>query len=180
MSSVIVKPDTIVVRMVPGFLSVICLQVLALSGDWVDSPCLALLPVQLPFRFLAEFLSGNKLLHFRILHIVLICLRESLPGGVLLGLCVLIPGLKVVDGADDADDIGGKADVLHDIVHGLISHGAFVDGIAGNGGGIHALHLRLELGQGEALLGGGAAHEPACAVRGGLVPIVVASAGADE
>ena len=81
-------------------------------------------------------------------------LPEIAPRQQAVYLCALVVRLEVIDGTDDADDIGGGANVAHDIIHGLVDHRAFVKGIPGNRGRIDTLHLGLELGQSKTLLGG--------------------------
>ena len=44
------------------------------------------------------------------------------------GVSVLLPGLEVVDGLDDLHHLGGGADVVQNVGHPLVGHGALVQG----------------------------------------------------
>ena len=70
-------------------------------------------------------------------------------------LLVLLRCLKVVYRLDSANYLGGRLNVLNDLVHALISHRRLVKGIGNDAGGVDTRHLTLILCHRETLKGGG-------------------------
>ena len=58
---------------------------------------------------------------------------------------LLFISFEVVNRLDDSDDICGRSDVVDDILHILVSHGAFIQRLTANSRGVDALHLLLKL-----------------------------------
>ena len=88
--------------------------------------------------------------------------------------------LEVVDGLDPTDDLRGRLDILHDLIHVLVGHGGLIQGVGDDAGGVDARHLGFVLSHGQPLKGGGARHEATCAVGSGAVPVLVALTHADQ
>ena len=87
---------------------------------------------------------------------------------------------EVVDRAYLLFDTNCIADGVDYRLRVLIRHGAFVEGVLTDRGGVDALHALLEGGKGEAVLRLRAAEKPSRAVGSALVPVVVAESCADE
>ena len=88
--------------------------------------------------------------------------------------------LEVIEGADDFVNCHGIADVGDDLLHRFVREGSLINGGFVHRRGIDALHSLLVLGQGNALLGLTAAHQPPRAVGRRPVPVGVALTGAEQ
>ena len=75
-------------------------------------------------------------------------------GDIGLGGGELLRRLKVVNGLDFADDIGGGLDVFYDFGEALISHRRLVEGVGDDAGGVDARHFCLVFRHSKALEGG--------------------------
>ena len=95
-------------------------------------------------------------------------------------LFILLRRLKIVDRLDSADDLGGRLDVLNDLVHALVRHRRLVKGIGDDAGGVDTRHLRLILCHSKTLEGGRTGHQTSRAVRCRTIPILVTLTNADE
>ena len=52
----------------------------------------------------------------------------------------LVLGLEVIDGFDNFLDFHRRLNAIDDFLHGLVCHGALVDGLGTHGGGVDTLH----------------------------------------
>ena len=66
--------------------------------------------------------------------------RSAWPTNIILEL---FRRLKIVDRLNSVKDLGSRLDVLHDLLHALVSHGGHVEGIGDNAGGVDTCHLDI-------------------------------------
>ena len=93
---------------------------------------------------------------------------------------VLVPGLEVVDGAEDLFHIRRRADLVENVLHALVGHGALVQGGLAHRGGVDPRHLLFERRHRKGLPGVRPAHQAARPVGGGEVPVRIALPHAEQ
>ena len=67
--------------------------------------------------------------------------------------CTSLRRLEVVYRLDSTDNLCSRLDVLHDLVHALISHRRLIKGVGHNAGGVDPCHFSLVLCHSETLKG---------------------------
>ncbi len=92
----------------------------------------------------------------------------------------LAAGFEVVDGTDDFVHPGCRTDVVQDVPHVFVGHGAFIQGGAAHRGGVHVFHLFFVFRKGKRPLRLCPAHQAAGTVRRGIIPVCVSFSRADQ